>query len=238
MKSERIQTAAITIAAMLLGSGLTWYLVRQQPAPPANLLPAEMQRPEPTTKVKSGPLDDDALDKAIAAAKAARKAGTLKPLAGTPEEFARVLGKWNFAIHDFATRFPIAPDESAPEYAAYRKELDALTDDLANLLSDEDLTTRLDVETPVQRARYQANLAAGSLDLDAATTAKLDAILTGAYAELTPPPADAAALDSKLAAMNAKIIGELEALLTPGQRERLDAMGVDRVLLGHSEPGD
>jgi hypothetical protein len=247
--SDKSQIAIIAIGAMLLGSGLTWYLLREQPAPPQVPAAAIPQRSrEALSRIKPSPLDpqiagqveplDDAeFEKAIAAAKAARKAGTLQPLASTPEEFARVLGKWNFAIHDFVQRFPKAPDASAPEFAAYRRELDTLTASLANLLSDEELTTRLDVETPPQRARYQANLAAGSLDLDAATTAKLEASLAHAYEEMMPLPTDDAALETKVEAMNAKILGELDALLTPAQRERLNVLGVERVLLGLA-PGE
>jgi hypothetical protein len=251
MKSEQIQTAAIVVAAMVLGGVLTFFLLRQnQPAPPVTVPkpPAEAvsRITPPPGKLEAQvlrqneALDDGMFDAAMARARAARQAGTLKPLATTPEEFARVLGALNFRIHDYTVRYATPPPDGSPQEAAAQKEMDQLLAELANLLSDDALLAKLDESTPAELARSQACLAAGALDLDAATTAKVQDIITKTYAEALPPdlagktltPEQDAAFDQKLEALNEKMVSQILELLTPDQRARFDALGADQVLFG------
>ncbi len=252
MKSEQLQTAGLVAAAMVLGAVLTFFLVRQRPPEPG---PAETKRssgeavstitPPPgkleTQMLKQNEaLDDGMFEAALSRARGARANGTLKPLATTPDEFARALGSLNFRIHDYSVRYATPPPDGSPQEAAAQREMDQLLDELANLLSDDALLAKLDESTPAELARSQSCLAAGALGLDAPTTAKVADIITKTYAEALPPemvgkqltPEQDAEFDKKLEALNEKMVAQILELLTPDQRARFDALGADQVLFG------
>lgn len=251
MKSDQIQTAAIVLAAMLLGSGLTYFLLRDGPkaAPVVQTAP----RPDATTSITPPPgrlesqvrnqneaLDDSMFDAAVSQARAARKAGTLKPLATTPDEFARALGGLNYRIHDYAVRYATPPLDGSPQAATAQREMEELIEGLANLFSDDELIARLDESSPADLARSQSHMAAGALNLDAATTARVAAILTKSYTDALPPelagkqltPEQEKEFDAKIDAMNDTVVAQLMELFTPEQRARFEAMGADQVLFG------
>lgn len=252
MKSEQLQTAGIVIAAMVIGGVLTFFALRQSPPAPGPT-PAPQAPTEAVSRITPPPgklesqllqqndvLDDGMFEAALSRARAARANGTLKPLATTPEQFARVLGALNFRIHDYSVRYATPPPDGSPQEATAQKEMDQLLDELANLLSDDALLAKLDESTPAELARSQANLAAGALGLDDATMAKVQDIITKTYAEALPPelvgkqltPEQDAAFDKKLEELNEKMVGQILDLLTPDQRARFDALGADQVLFG------
>ncbi len=251
MKSDQIQTAAIVVAAMLLGSGLTYFLLRESPK--AAVPVATTPRPEAVTSITPPPgrlesqlrkqneaLDDSMFEAAVSQARAARKAGTLKPLASTPEEFARALGELNFKIHDYAVRYATPPLDASPQEAAAQREMEQLIEHLANLFSDDALIAKLDESSPADLARSQSHMAAGALNLDAATTAKVAEILVKAYTEALPPelagkqltPEQEKDFDAKMEAANDAVVAQILELLTPDQRSRFQALGADQVLFG------
>jgi hypothetical protein len=251
MKSEQLQMAAVVIAAMLVGSALTWFLVHEKPAAP--VIPPATPRGEAVTSITPPPgkletqllrqneaIDDARFEAALSRARAARKAGTLKPLATTPEEFAHVLGALNFRIHDYALRYAIPPADGSPQAVTAEREEGQLLDELANLLSDDALQEKLDESSPAELARFQSHLAAGTLALDEPTRAKVADILTKTYAEIVPPDLagktltaeQEAEFDKKLEAVNDKMIAQILELLTPDQRTRFESLGADQVLFG------
>jgi hypothetical protein len=253
MKSDQIQTAVIVVAAMLLGSGLTYYLLRSPVSItlPSLTIPEPQARSEPFTSIRppgatpkalagKPALDDEALEAALAAAKAARTAGKLKPLATTPETLFRGFGAFNYRLFTLSQRHPEPPAEGSPEYAAYKTELDQLTADYANLVSDEALLNRVQDDTPAQRAHLQSHLAAGALDLDDPTTAKVETLLLAAFTAVEPAPGEAreltpeqqAELERKATAAEEELTRQITTLLTPEQRTRLEALGIDIVLEG------
>jgi hypothetical protein len=185
-------------------------------------------------------LDDAMFETAVSRAREARKAGTLQPLATTPEEFAAALGRLNFRIHEYSERYSTPPPDGSPQAAAAQRELEQLMEELANLFSDDALLAKLDESSPGELARSQSHLAAGALGLDAATTGKVGEIITKTYAEALPPelagkqltPEQEAEFDRKLESLNEKMIGQILELLTPEQRARFEALGADQVLFG------
>jgi hypothetical protein len=251
MKSEQVQTAVIVVAAMLLGSGLTYFLVRDKT--PAPVRPgAEFPR-EATTSITPPPgrletqvrrqneaLDDAQFEAAVSRARADRKAGKLKPLATTPDEFAAALGALNFRIHEYSVRYATPPADGSPQAAAADREMQQLIEELANLFSDDDLLAKLNESTPADLARAQSHLAAGALGLDTAATAKVAEIINKTYAEALPPELagrqltaeQEAEFDRKLEALNEKMAAQILELLTPAQRARFEALGADQVLFG------
>lgn len=243
MKTEKFQTAVVVIAAMLIGSGMTYYLVsrpvQQVVAIPP---PAESPRKEQSAVRRFADENDSALDAAIDAAKAQRAAGTLKAIAGTPDEFARALGGINFRLSDFSARFEETPASDAPEYKAYAAELNQLTLDLANLLSDDALIESLDDSTSKALAHHQSLLTAGALALDDVVTSKVEAIIAAAAEKALPSDigdramtaAEEAEFDKKFEAMTVEIREKIIPLLTVEQAKRLDAMGLEQVLFGLS----
>ncbi len=251
MKSEQLQTAGIVIAAMLLGSGLTYFMVRDRAVPPAPRA-ADVPR-EATTSITPPPgriesqlrlqneaIDDAMFDAAVSRARDARKAGTLKPLATTTDEFATALGALNYRIHDYSVRYTPAPVDGSPQAAAAEREMQKLVEDLANLFSDDTLLAKVDDSNPADLARAQSHLAEGALGLDAATTAKVGAIIAKCYAEALPAelagkqltPEQEAEFDRKLEATNEQMIAQILELLTPEQKIRFEALGADQVLFG------
>ncbi len=257
MKSDQLQTAGIVAAAMVLGGVMTYFVFRSQaPAP----IPSEGKpRAEAVSTITPPPgklesqlrkqnetLDDAQYEAAVSRARAARAAGTLKPLATTPEEFARVLGSLNYRIYEYSERYATPPADGSPQAAVAQKEMDQLIDELANLLSDDALLAKLDESTPAQLARAQSFLAAGALGLDAATTTKVEEVIAKTYAEALPPelvgkqltPEQDAEFDKKLEALQEKMVTEILTFLTPEQRTRFDALGADQVLFGLSGDDD
>ncbi len=243
MKTEKFQTAVVVIAAMLIGSGMTYYLVNKTAQPVAANPPAVESPPKEQSAVRRfADENDSALDAAIDAAKAQRAAGTFKAIASTPDEFARALGGINFRLSDFSARFEETPASDAPDYAAYVAELNQLTLDLANLLSDEALMDTLDDTTPKALAHHQSLLTAGALALDDALASKIEVIITAAAEKALPPDigdrpmtaAEEADFDKKFEAMTGEIREKLIPLLTVEQAKRLDAMGLEQVLFGLS----
>jgi hypothetical protein len=251
MKSEQFQTAALVLVAMLLGSGLTWFLLRDKtpaPAAPGAQFPREATtsinpapgRLESQVRRQSETLDDAQFEAAVSRARADRKAGKLQPLAKTPEEFAAALGALNYRIHEYAVRYATPPPDGSPQAAAAEREMQQLVEQLANLFSDDDLLAKLDESTPADLARAQSHLAAGALGLDAAATAKVADIITKTYAEALPPelagkpltPEQEAEFDRRLESLNEKMVAQILELLTPDQRTRFEALGADQVLFG------
>jgi hypothetical protein len=241
--------ALLIIGAMLIGAGVTYWTVRQLPhlpvpqaqvAPPLIAPPSKTRAPEPKAEEPRMPqasaLDEKALESAVAAAKAARARGELKPIATTPEEFARELGRFNYRLIEFITAFPEQPADGTPEAATYRERIDQLTAHYANLTVDEELLADAKEETPEQLARVQAHLAGGSLELDAAGVAKLEALLRGVYQKLFPLDESLPDAEAKLDAATEEITTALAGFLTPEQRARLELMGTDQVLFGLPQP--
>lgn len=250
MKSEQIQTAALVAVAMLLGGGATYFFLGKSErqvttlaavAPP-QVQPAPAPVPEKSPVAQFSMQFDSELDVAVAAAKAARAAGTFKALATTSDEFARALGRVNFRLHDFGARYeePPAPEDTA--FAKYSAELKQLTTDLANLLSDESLMSEVEDGKPQALAHHQALMAGGALELDEAVTAKIEAIIAAANAKALPEglgdremtPEEEAEFDKKFDALTADIEAQIRPLLTPAQIKRLDELGAEQVLFGLS----
>jgi hypothetical protein len=187
--------------------------------------------------------NDEALEAAVADAKAKRAAGNFKALASTPDEFARELGKLNFRLVDFTARFEEIPAPEDTGYTAYKDELDKLTTDLANLFSDDSLAEKSDEENTAQLAHHQALLAAGGLALSDDTTAKVEELLKTAYAKILPPdqqqraltPEEEAEFGKKFDAMTGELEQQLRPLLSPEQIKRLELLGIDQVFFGLEE---
>lgn len=246
MNSDRIQTAFIVITAMLVGGIATFFFTKtNSPPTAATTVPAENQPAEKSSPMQFADHYNVDLEAAIAAAKAARTTGTLKPLATTPDEFARQLGVINFRMADFSTRFENPPEANAPEFATYNSELQQLTQDLSNLLSDESLFDKADIETPKSLAHYEALMAGGALDLDAETTAKIETLIATAYEKSLPTPAastlsesEMAAFDKAFDAITAELEPKIRELLKPEQIKRLDAIGLDQALFGLGDRDD
>lgn len=243
MRTEKFQTAGVVIAAMLIGSGMTYYLVNRPVQTVAAIPPpVESPRKEQSAVRRFSDENDSALDAAISVAKEQRAAGKFKAMASNPDEFARALGGINFRLSDFSSRFEETPASDAPEYKAYAAELSQLTLDLANLLSDEALIESLDDSTPKALARHQSLLTAGALALDDAVTSKVEAIIAAAAEKALPADigdrvmtaAEEAEFDKKFEAMTAEIREKIIPLLTVEQARRLDAMGLEQVLFGLS----
>lgn len=249
MKSAHLQTAALVAVAMIFGGGATYFFVGKSKkqvttlasiaAPPSvPLTPAP--EPEQSPIAQFSTQFDGELDAAIAAARAARAAGTYKPLAKTPDEFAHALGKINFRLHEFSARYDEPPGTEDTAFTKYSAELKQLTDDLANLLSDDSLMTQIEDSDPQSLAHHQALLASGALDLDAATTAKIEAIIASANAKALPEglgdremtPEEEAEFDKRFDAMTADIEAQIRPLLSAGQLKRLDELGAEQVLFG------
>jgi hypothetical protein len=242
-----LPTALLIVGAMLAGAGITYWTVRQLPpmpapqsrsapplaAPAPNQLAATVESarivPEPPA------VDEAALDAAIAAAKEARARGELKPVATTPEEFARQLGLFNFHLIEFVKRFPEPPAETDRE-TIYRETLDRLTREYANLTLDEKLLDGAENGTPARLAHLQAHLAGGSLELDADQITRLKEILRVAYEKIFPVDDAAPDSEAKLDAATKEITTALNEFLTPEQRARLELMGADFVLFGLPQP--
>lgn len=256
LKSDQFQTAAIVIAAMLAGGAATYFALRPGAGSGFSAVDSAQQKRDAVSKIQppsaggkflagSPVLSDASLNEAIQAAKAARAAGILKPVATTPEQFARGLGAINYRLHVFAERFPEPPAEGSDGRAGYWKELDQLTRDLANLLSDEAALAEVGDETPAKLAHHQAWLAAGSLDLDEATTVKVEEILAKGYASISPAadadpltPAQEAELEAKLDEMTREAARQITALLNAAQKQRFDALGAEQVLFGLVNEGE
>lgn len=236
---------------MMLGSGLTYFLLRDRtkaPVPAESALPSEAVtsispppgKLETQLRRENAVLDDAQFEAAVSRARAARKAGTLQPLATTPDEFARALGSLNYRIYQYAVRYATPPPDGSPQEAEAQREMQQLLEALANLFSDDAVLAKLDESSAVDLARAQSFLAAGALELDSATTMKVAEILAKSYAEALPQdlvgkeltPEQEAELDRKLAAGNEKVVAEITALLTPEQKTRFDSLGADQVLFG------
>ena len=250
MKTEQLQTSALVAVAMLIGGGFTFYVTSRNQSTPSSAVSQPAAAREEATRTKPDPSavtqfsiqHDTELDAAMAIAKSQRADGTLKPLATTPDEFARALGAINYRLYDFSVRFEDAPDEAAPGYAAYLAELRKLTDDLANLLSDEALVDSLEDTDPKMLAHHQSLLASGALDLDAATTGKMEALINAAFEKALPAgigdramtEAEESDFGKKFEAMTDELDQQIRPLLTPEQIARLEALGPDQVLFGLS----
>ena len=223
------------LVAVALGLFVFW-----QPREPARVLPQKAPRsPVEALEATAQQFDFD-LTAATAAAKAARAAGTLKPLASTPDEFARALGGVNFRMVDFALRFEEPPVANTAAFAAYNDELKQLTDDLANLLSDDSFIETEDTQKSL--AHHQALMASGALGLDEAATTKLEALIAAAYEKTFPTLGDRALTEAEKAdfdkafdAMTADLEQQIRPLLSPTQTSRLDVLGLEQVLFGLGE---
>jgi hypothetical protein len=235
------QTALAIVSAMLVGAGISYWIVRpkSEPLPNAPSLAngsavAAESKPAPA---REKPLLDEAmLDAAVAEAKRARKLGQLKALANTPEEFARALGAFNYRLFEFASRYSEKPADGTPEKEMYAWELKQLTEHYANLMSDEELLAGINDDAPDELAHLQAHLASGTLDLDLVTTGKLEAILKEVYGMLPPLENAGTDLETRLSATTKEVTDQLLPLLTPEQKKRLDEVGIDQVLFGLPEP--
>jgi hypothetical protein len=255
MSTGYIQTSAVVAAAMIVGGAATYFFVGKSsvtvttlttsaavPPPPliAEIAPAKV--PEKTPVEQFTVKFDTELDAAIAAAKAERVSGNLKPLAKNTDEFARALGAINFRLHDFGERFEEPPASDDTEFSAYSRELKQLTIDLANLLSDEALMDQIEDGDIKALAHHQALMAAGALALDDATAAKVESIIAGAYEKALPADLgdremtaeEEAAFDEKFDSLTATIEAEIRPLLSPEQTKRLEALGPEQVLFGLS----
>lgn len=238
MNSDHWKTVIVAFVAMLVGGIVMFFFGKTSKetihaiSPPAAVQPAEK-----TAQQQFAEQFDIDLELAIAAAKTARAAGTLKPMATTPDEFARALGGINFRMADFTARFNEPPAAAAPEFAAYNTELQQLTADLSNLLCDDSLFEKAETETTKSLAHYEALMAGGALDLDAATTAKVEALIATAYEKNLPTKAPAneaelAEFDKAFDAIMAELEPKIRELLTPEQLKRLEAIGLDQALFG------
>ena len=247
MNSAPLQTAALIAVSMLLGAGAFYYFGKTEQQPVAKNTAADAPPPVPEkTPVAQFSIQFDAeLESAVAAAKAARAAGTHKALATTPDEFARALGRLNFRLHDFTARYEELPGIEDTVFTRYSDEMKQLTGDLANLLSDDALMAELEDGDPKALAHHQALMAAGALELDDAVTVKIEAIIAAANAKALPEgigdreltPAEEAEFDKKFDTLTAEIEAQIRPLLTAGQLKRLDALGPDQVLFGLSAEG-
>ena len=242
MNSDKLQTAALVAAAMLLGGGAAFVMIEKRESQTVIPAPAKVaaEQPEPSAIARFTSSHDDELEAALADARKQRAAGTLTALATTADEFARSLGEINFRLHDFSVRYEEIPDASAPTFAAYSDELKSLTSDLANLLSDDSLMEKMDADDPKSLAHHQSLLAAGALALDTSTAAKIETIIFAAYEKSLPPDTtgreltenETAEFDAKFDALTEEIEKSIRPLLTAEQTARLDSMGPDQVLFG------
>ncbi len=238
MNRDRLQIAALIAAAMIIGGGATFFMLGSKSSVVTTSVQTSQQ---PTSTIAQFTTShDEELEAALADARAKRAAGTLKPLATTPDEFARALGELNFRLHDFSTRHSEPPAADDAAFPAYSDELKLLTATLANLLSDEALMEKITDENPKLLAHHQARLVAGALALDELTTAKVESIILTSYEKSLPAEsegreltdAEAAELEKKFIALTDEIEQAIRPLLTPEQIARLDSMGRDQVLFG------
>lgn len=241
MNKDRLQTAALIAAAMIIGGAATYFMLgKRETVVAVPAAPAKVNQQPTSTIAQFTTSHDEELDAALADARAQRAAGTLKPLATTPDEFARALGGLNFRLHDFTTRYDEPPAADDAEFPAYSEELKSLTVTLANLLSDEALMDKITDDNPKLLARHQSRLVAGALALDEATADKVEAIILASYEKSLPADApdreltdaEAAELEKKFTALTDEIEQAIRPLLTPEQIARLDSMGRDQVLFG------
>lgn len=244
-----LQTAIVIIVAMLIGAAITYWAVRQLPpagGPPpkagsSNLSTAALPAVAGSDAVDSRPvpkgaaLDEQALDAAINEAKAARARGELKPAATTPEGYARELGLFNYRLVELTTAFPDRPEDGTRDAKVYAARIDQLTRQYANLSLDEELLTGTRDDTPEQLAHLQAHLAAGSLELDEAGTAKLEEILRETYAKTFPLDDKDPGAAAKFESATKEITESIMQFLTPEQKKRFGLMGADKVLFGLPE---
>jgi hypothetical protein len=238
-----IQTALAILVAMLVGAAISYWVVRpkSEPLPNVPSLPtakamAAESKPEPAPPREKALLDEATLDAAVADAKRARKLGQLKPLANTPEEFARALGAFNYRLFEFASRYAAKPADGTPEKEMYAWELKQLTEHYANLVSDETLLGSINDDAPDELAHIQAHLASGALNLDLLATGKLESILKEVYGKLPPVENANQDLEARLNTTTKEVTERLAPILTPEQKKRLDEMGIDQVLFGLPEP--
>ena len=244
MNSAHWKTAIVAFVAMIIG-GIVMFIFAKTSKETVSWTsaPAEVQPAEKSAPQQFAEQFDVDLAAAIAAAKSARAAGALKPLATTPDEFARALGGINFRMTDFTARFDEPPAAAAPEFAAYSSELQQLTADLSNLLCDDSLFENADTETTKSLAHYEALMASGALDLDAVTTARVEALISIAYEKSLPTKAptneaELAEFDKAFDAITADLEPKIRALLTPEQLKRLEAIGLDQALFGLGDRED
>lgn len=257
--------ALTIVCAMLAGAGITYWTIQraQQPAParvvsnppqiaPTNTEPVAQkaatpsattpdQKPETAGIALEQPaFDEQALEAAITAAKEARARGELQPVAKTPEEYARALGAFNYRLAELARDFPNGRPDGTPEAKAYDGRTEQLTKEYANLSLDESLLEEAKDDTAAELAHFQAHLAGGSLDLDAAGIAKLGSMLRQAYEPLLPLDPEDPESEAKLDRMTAQVSADFTPTLTEEQKKRLDVIGLEQALFGlidlESEP--